>query len=163
MGGLVKMAENSDNYVNSDDATELRNDVRSLAPEVRKRLADVIERIGESRVADLLGCHVRTLHRYIDGSNKPPASVILKIADEARVSLDWLMRGIEHPPHPETPLDFELLRDCLGVIEELAPGLPPDKKAEAVTLLYELALEEPADARVVWLHTKGPKILRLAG
>lgn len=149
---------------------EVGNLVPSSAAELGTRIAQVVARY-PSRRAAAKACD-RTddmVSRYEKGLADPPISVLAKLAEPHGISLDWIGTGqgpVERGAVPEPtvkPLDTELLRSCLDLIEELAPTLAAAQKAEAVGLLYELALEEPADTRVVWLQTKGPKIARLAG
>jgi transcriptional regulator with XRE-family HTH domain len=149
---------------------EVGNLVPSSAAELGTRIAQVVARY-PSRRAAAKACD-RTddmVSRYEKGLADPPISVLAKLAEPHGISLDWVGTGqgaMERGAAPEPvvkPLDTELLRSCVGLIEELAPSLGAAQKAEAIALLYELALEEPADSRVVWLQTKGPKIARLAG
>lgn len=108
------------------------------------------------------------LARYEKDLSEPPFSVVAKLAIEKRVSLEWIYTGegpFEAGAPREIPPDSALLTLVVHVIEETAAEngrmLSPAQKAEAITLLYELATAEPTDHRAEWLHTSGAKVIRL--
>ena len=95
------------------------------------------------------------LTNYAKGRAKPPFSVMAALCAEAGVSLDWLATG-EGPkeapglaegagPHNQVPagaIDYDLLAGTVQALEEVLAKrgllLPPDKKGQAVSLLYKL-------------------------
>jgi transcriptional regulator with XRE-family HTH domain len=122
----------------------------------------------------------RTLETYLTGEAEPKISRLIAIADAAGVSLQWLATG-ELPVHTmkrlagfredvgrygsadsAPALDADLMRNCIVAVEELLQEwdkpLPLDKKAELITLVYELELEERAKGKA---GASGAEIVRL--
>ena len=76
-----------------EEPRQLRTSVRSLDADLRTRLAEVIDSLGESRAARVVDKHVKMLRRYVQGLNEPPISVVIHLAAAAGVRIEWLING----------------------------------------------------------------------
>nr|WP_281378921.1 transcriptional regulator [Azospirillum oleiclasticum] len=109
------------------------------------------------------GIPQRTMASYCKGETEPRTTDLVKIARAMRVSLEWLAAG-EGPMQENLPISAnsaaespafnrDALADVIEVVEEWlrrnGRTLPPSKKAEVFTELYEMAIEdsEPRSAR----------------
>jgi transcriptional regulator with XRE-family HTH domain len=78
---------------------------------------------------------------YLSGEREPGAYNLQKIATMLHISLDWLLlgKGISKPT--KQPLDLNFMKEIITVVEEIFQQeklyLPPAKKAELISLLYE--------------------------
>jgi transcriptional regulator with XRE-family HTH domain len=128
-------------------------DKKSWNQEFGHRLRKAREKCGLNQVelSKKIGVNKNTIQNYESGG-RPRGDYLVAIADVLNCSTDWLLRGIEnksssqdvaeqHPEH-ETRLQVDLLKTIIRAIErELQQRdleLDPDKKAEAISLLYEM-------------------------
>ena len=95
-----------------------------------------------------------TFQNYIHGRT-PHVDHLLRIHDKFQVSMDWLLAGIGEPflndedtkggESGSRPLNPEILTLIIKTLDsklqERGLGLPPDKKAQVITLLYEYYLD----------------------
>jgi transcriptional regulator with XRE-family HTH domain len=137
--------------------------------------------------ASKAGISPTALRQYMIGKSEPTRPMLLAIARTAEVNVAWLatgdgpMRAEEQPrissrdakaaemiaeegndyAPPEGAINSDLLTEAAIMLEqELALAhkvLPPDKKGEAIALLYELLREGPEHSQ----RQKLQRILRL--
>lgn len=70
-----------------------------------KRIDIIIESLGgPGKAAERLGTNYTTLKRWRTDEAEPSLSTLIRIAETANVSLDWLMKGFEAEPQLNTPL-----------------------------------------------------------
>jgi transcriptional regulator with XRE-family HTH domain len=73
-------------------------DIKELQKELGRRIAQVAEQLGGKRaLAEKVGLSEGQIYRYINAQSDPTSKVLVRIADVAEVSLDWLMKG-KAPP-----------------------------------------------------------------
>lgn len=112
------------------------------------RLREERERLGLSQTAFAEGCGVKKLAQinYEKGERAPDAEYLMS-ASRLGADVTYILTGRRERPASELT-DRALLLAAIQVIEEGLGDkrLPPDKKAEAILLAYEL-LAEPAASR----------------
>jgi len=95
----------------------------------------------QTQLAQKIGVNVYTVQRYELGY-LPKGDIFLALSESLGCSIDWLLRGVEKKSEQESRLQGDLLRTIIRAIEnELQKRdleLEPDKKAEAIALLYEM-------------------------
>lgn len=70
-----------------------------------KRIDVVIESLGgPGKAAEKIGTNYTTLKRWRTDEAEPSLSTLIRIAETANVSLDWLMKGLETESRLNTPL-----------------------------------------------------------
>jgi|GEM_PF-4610486 len=98
-------------------------------------------------LAQLSGIPRRTLETYLSGHAEPKASRLQAIADATGVTSDWLLCGSGPmfrnsgriaPPSLNIVLLEQVLRHLEELLCELGKPLPADKKAQMVSVLYDL-------------------------
>lgn len=73
-------------------------DIKELQKELGRRIAQVAERLGGKRaLAEKVGLSEGQIYRYINAQSDPTSKVLVRIADVAEVSLDWLLKGERAP------------------------------------------------------------------
>ena len=112
-----------------------------------------------------------TVSNVLNKNGLPSAEQLSKISDSTGVSIDWLLTGegsmyrsgISGVPSSSSRTikeDVDLIRDVVLVVEEVFEreglSLPPDKKAELVSLLFEEVRKGE-----VSIPDLGNKVLRL--
>lgn len=128
---------------------------------VRKALA-----LTQDAMAAKLGMSLRTYSRYETGARKPRGDDLRALA-ALGANINWILNGEGHmwlesegpaglaegqlPLKADAqPIDFRLLSETIrlveGWLEEHRRVLDPGKKAEVVTTLYEMAVEDGAAA-----------------
>ncbi|TXF11899.1 helix-turn-helix transcriptional regulator [Pelomicrobium methylotrophicum] len=121
------------------------------------RLKEERERLGLSQTAFAEGCGLKKLAQinYEKGERMPDAEYLLR-ASQLGADVLYILTGRRERPASELT-DRARLQAAIEVIEEVLGErrLPPDKKAEAILLAYDL-LAEPAttSAKVVELLRK---------
>ncbi len=125
--------------------------VRTIAKEVAG---------SETKLAPLIGVHQRTFNGYLKESREhnlwPLLPKILEVFPQ--VSREWLyfdegeMLGGGGPQKPPTPhIDAALLRQVIEMLEEhlqaVKAKMSPSAKATVVSQLYEMLVEQEAQAR----------------
>lgn len=140
-------------------------------------------RLNQREMAEHLGMPPRTYQDHELGKNTQKFAFIQHLVDRG-FSADWLLTGdgsMIRPPPPlrglsEVPavpfaskgvaFDQDLLKIVIeeieSVLNEADAELTPDKKAEVIALVYELALEEEGAGRPVD-RGKVIRLIRLAG
>lgn len=76
-------------------------EVDPLAAEIGARISEAmrLSNIGtQAQLQNITGLHDKTLRRYLEGSHVPKLENIVLIADACRVTLDWLVRGLDPIP-----------------------------------------------------------------
>lgn len=110
-----------------------------------ERLREERERLGLSQTAFAEGCGVKKLAQinYEKGERAPDAEYLMS-ASRLGADVTYILTGRRERPASELT-DRARLLAAIRVIEEGLGDkrLPPDKKAEAILLAYEL-LAEPA-------------------
>lgn len=73
--------------------------IKEAQKELGQRIAQIAERLGGKRaLAEKVGLSEGQIYRYINAQSDPTSKVLVKIADVAEISLDWLLRGeLVHP------------------------------------------------------------------
>lgn len=126
-----------------------------------KRVKKVASEIAGSEVkmATALGIHPRTLNGYLKESREDNLWPILPaiLQEYPQVSREWLYfdegemygGGGKKPPTPH--IDAALLQQVIEMLEEhlqaVKGKLSPARKAVVVSQLYELVVEQEAEAR----------------
>lgn len=158
--------------------------LRGLKPEVLARFREAVNGAGGNQaVADRAGISVSTLNKAVRGETQPRAEAMAAFVRACGRSLDWIFFGEERAPlaiaseapapalsapEKETPpVNQEALQGAVMIVEEwLALNrrtMTPDKKARAVTMMYQLILEDTAaGAPAIDTHRAG-QFLRLVG
>ncbi|MBW4472554.1 MAG: helix-turn-helix domain-containing protein [Stenomitos rutilans HA7619-LM2] len=73
-------------------------DRKELQKELGQRIAQVAEGLGGKRaLAEKIGLSEGQIYRYINAQSDPTSKVLVRIADAAEVSLDWLLKGKTAP------------------------------------------------------------------
>lgn len=102
-------------------------------------------------MAALMGISLRALQTYEAGDREPKAKDVARLA-EAGIDLNWLLTGEGEMrrgglAEPASPVDLDVLRDCIEVLhDELrrrGRTLEPAQEAEALALLYGIAVPKP--------------------
>jgi hypothetical protein len=127
-----------------------------------QRLASAIDQIGSNptRLALKIGTTQATLSNWINDRvqvEHAKAAVLLRLCDELDVLPKWLLFGqgprTAEQPAPSQPVKQETLKLALQLVDEtLAPqglSLSPPKRAEVVSLVYELLEEGMPEAKVL--------------
>ena len=109
--------------------------------------------------ANKIGVSKGSLGGYERDENSPSADAILKICSKTDISAEWLLTG-KGPMRVEENtggvysadrLNKAILVDVIEVLEEVLSEakkkLPPVVKAELIYQLYQLVVEEEADAK----------------
>ncbi|MBW4694706.1 MAG: helix-turn-helix domain-containing protein [Lyngbya sp. HA4199-MV5] len=72
--------------------------IKEPQKELGRRIAHVAERLGGKRaLAEKVGLSEGQIYRYINAQSDPTSKVLVRIADVAEVSLDWLLKGKPAP------------------------------------------------------------------
>ena len=101
-----------------------------------------------------------------------PLDAALKLADAAGVTLDWVATGWDRRPGlppgagaPPPPLHADLLQAAIKLVEdwleENSRAMPPDRKADTVSKLYQLLVEDRAAGETTVDEKKFRQFLRL--
>jgi transcriptional regulator with XRE-family HTH domain len=123
--------------------------VEDFFPRIKKIRGD----LSQKEFAKILGVNQTTVCKYESG-RLPDEGTLKKIADYGGVTVEWLLRGEEKPPHqvlyqapeqydgqPLRPLETELLTQVVAAVEQLLAGrrlkLTPPQKGRLIALLYE--------------------------
>lgn len=124
-----------------------------------RHLADTAGSVSAlARISDI---PQRTMAGYVSGAHEPRASELLKIANAAKVSVNWLVTGLPDEgkvaKRDETPqssviqingghFDQKLMQECIvatiELLEAFEKTLPPKKLAEFAILLYAAEMED---------------------
>jgi transcriptional regulator with XRE-family HTH domain len=103
---------------------------------------------GESNRSFAVKCDISemTLRRYLLGDTYPPLDTLEKIAEVSGRSLAWLASGEDTAKTPAAAVNEDLLVSVLEAVEEYLDQvdchLPPAKKAQLVTALYDMCVED---------------------
>lgn len=69
-------------------------DIKEAQQALGRRIAQLAERLGGKRaLAEKIGLSEGQIYRYINAQSDPTAKVLVRIADTAGVSVDWLLKG----------------------------------------------------------------------
>lgn len=120
-----------------------------------ERLKMVRGDIHQKRFAEMVGVHVNTLSRWERGEQFPNQPDICKILQiRPSVNPEWFLagegpmeRGADQQVVAKTEsCDLSLLQDVIAAVEEFLDDrdleLVPDKKAELITVLYDMFAEK---------------------
>lgn len=135
------------------------------------RIKQCAQRVGGgNELARKAGIPRRTLENYLSGDNEPKASGLAAIAEAASVSAAWLLTGGDQPPADQPaasapPLNLEALAGAVRIVEGWLDAhdrvMPPSKKAEVVSMIYELIIEDIEEGKPPLSERRIEKILRL--
>jgi len=135
---------------------------------------DITERLRELQgnkslrdFAEEVDINQSTLHNYLRGRT-PPANIVAHICRQLFVNPEWLLLGtgpkFSDEPGAAGPLNLDLMREVIETVEEKFQKedlhLPPKKKAELITLLYEEIVQ--GEAKKAELGDKVVKLARFA-
>ncbi|MFG1465362.1 helix-turn-helix domain-containing protein [Xanthobacter sp. DSM 24535] len=141
-----------------DDAAELSELVINRK-QFAVRLRDLKAGQSEAEFAKSIGVSQTAVNQYLNAKQDPKSPVLARISTRYGVSLDWLVFGgvaagsqkgeaASPSPRPAAPLDVDLLKQALTLVDEwLAKNrraMPPSKKAEVVSMIYQFAIEDQA-------------------
>ncbi|MEA3643658.1 MAG: helix-turn-helix domain-containing protein [Lamprobacter sp.] len=108
-----------------------------------QRLAEIKGGMSTLGFAQKCGISESIFRKYLAGTSVPGADKLVEIAQTAQVSLSWLATGEGRRDGVEDRLDLAMLRSVIaGVeadLEEIGGSMAPEKKAELIALLYEMA------------------------
>lgn len=108
-----------------------------------QRLAEIKGGMSTLGFAQKCGISESIFRKYLAGTSVPGADKLVEIAQTAQVSLSWLATGEGRSDGVEDRLDLEILGSVIaGVeagLEEIGGSMAPEKKAELIALLYEMA------------------------
>lgn len=130
--------------------------------ELKDRIRKVIKDSGLSmpQFSSKIGVARTTIGHYRDGRTPPPIDFLEKVCREFSVSRRWLILGEGDPYTEETigemssGINRKVLAQVIAGVElglqRRGTTLPPDKKADMITFLYEefLTKEEMEPERV---------------
>jgi len=106
-------------------------------------------------LARTAGIPRRTLENYLSGDNEPKASALAAIAKATGVDSRWLLYGEGEPQRAASPdrapLDEQALTAAIAIVEGWIDDhrlrMSASKKAQVVTAIYEMYLEDQAAGR----------------
>lgn len=108
-----------------------------------QRLAEIKGGMSTLGFARKCGISESIFRKYLAGTSVPGADKLVEIAQTTQVSLRWLATGEGRPDGVEDRLDLAMLGSVIaGVeagLEEIGGSMAPEKKAELIGLLYEMA------------------------
>lgn len=127
---------------------------------------------GAVKAAELCGVSRNTFYLWGKGETRMPLEAALKLAEAAGVTLDWVATGWDRRPGlPETsnvappPLHPDLLQASIKLVEEWLEEnrrtMAPDRKADVVSKIYQLLVEDAAAGATSVDQTKIRQFLRL--
>jgi len=135
------------------------SNMRDLKKEIGERVKLIRSkgRLTLEGLGDLLGVGKSAVFSYEDGNSYPNPESLIKIAELGNVSLDWLITGKgwcsfesggevrETIPDYKVDNQPEIWFKIIMTVEEFLQGenltLPPRKKADLCTILYEMFYE----------------------
>ncbi len=137
-----------DSGTGSDTQSNSRNQDNFFS-RLKDRREDL--KITQKDLGKLVGVSTNTIQSW-EKDTHPKGADLIKLSDVLSCSIDWLLRGVDYcpktqkedkqQPGKEAQLQADLLRTIIRAIEnELKQRdleLDPDKKAEAIALLYEM-------------------------
>lgn len=107
-----------------------------LAAHERLRIARQRAGLEQADMADLLGVHRAVVSRYENGHTEPTLSALVKWADTADVSLDWLCARRDSNPQPSDL--YPTWRDAPSGDEDW--GQPVGDPDDAIEVEHQLLL-----------------------
>lgn len=124
--------------------------------ELKDRIYSTIQKIGSKKeAASVAGITPEQMGKWRDGVSKPSFYGMAKLAQAAKVSLDWLAYGKDPAweqqrnavAHGMPVLNEDLLVACIEGLEEKLNNegkmLEPERKARACLYLYQLSMAVP--------------------
>lgn len=138
----------SDDYKNSDADSERQSSGQSSEDELRRFGERVTKVVGPAPVrafAREAGIDEKSLRQYMHGQTEPSRKALIGIARAREISVEWLATGEGEwkraADNKPLPANIDLLKEVIsGVetyLEEVKKGMPADKKAELIAVLYE--------------------------
>jgi len=121
---------------------------------ISARIREIIDKHSSgniSRFAKAADLDIRTVHRYATGESTPTAEALIKIAETADVSTDWILKGVSFGINAnkgggEHPIDVDALKTCIKMLDihltKKGKTLNLDARAQLIALLYEELLEQ---------------------
>ena len=119
------------------------NSTKTSQKEISSRIAQVRLEVagprGKSKFANLLGLSPST-YDYYESTRMPPADLLVRVAQIAKVDLNWLLTGQSRPD--TVPLDHPILQRAAAMLAEKSDAAAP---LAAFLDLLSASLNFPAD------------------
>jgi len=118
------------------------------------RIRELAEQMGKAKFARAVNISATQLFRYLNGTNEPRVSILLRMAEAGGTSVEWLATG-KGPRSGElhsvrSKIDTELLREIMLRLELLLEQenavMGVRARAESIATIYLQLLHSELDA-----------------